>query len=345
MRGLTLDAVRTISYRDDIPAPTIVEPTDALVAVTAAGLCGSDLHPYEGREAARFGVVQGHEIVGHVLEVGPASSLRPGERVLAAFTTSCGQCRFCREGLSARCERGELFGFGAPDGDRRALGGGQAELVRVPLADSTAVAVPGALSDTEAVLLTDNLPTAWYAATRADVRRGDCVAVIGLGSVGLCAVVSAFAQGAGEVLAVDPVADRRARAQSLGATVESPDGVRDRLGTIAAVIEAAGTVAAQRLAFELLRPGGTLSVIAVQTDATFGFTPVDAYDRNVTVRAGRAPVRSVLDSLVPQIASGAVAVPSDVVVTHPGLPLEDGPEVYRRFAAREGGMVKAVFAP
>lgn len=347
MRGLVLDEPGLIRFADDLPDPAIVEPGDAVVAVRAAGLCGSDLHPYEGREEVLPGVVQGHELVGEVVAVGEAvTALGIGDRVLAAFTTSCGVCDVCRSGLTSRCVRSALFGYGDPaPGGAPPLHGGQAELARVPLADGTLVAVPGGISDAEALLLTDNLPTAWHAVRNAGVREGTSVAIVGLGSVGLLAVQAALAAGAGEVVAVDLVADRRDRAAHLGATALSPDEAAAGAGRFRAVVEAAGSAAAQRLAFTLLRPGGTLSIIAVQTDRAFAFTPVEAYDRNLTVRAGRAPVRALLDGLLPVIAAGELEIPAGVVITHPDEALEDGPEVYRRFAAREPGLVKATFRP
>lgn len=344
MRGLVLEGTRHIAYRDDLVEPEVLDPRDAIVELTAAGLCGSDLHPYEGREAVQFGVVQGHEIVGHVVAVGSqVTTVRPGDRVLAVFTTSCGRCGACRRGLSARCESGWLFGYGAPGGD--VLHGGQAERVRVPLADGTLVKVPPSLSDKEAVLLTDNLPTAAYAVQRADVGQGDAVAIVGLGSVGLLSVVASRAAGAGTILGIDPVDDRRQRAAALGATVRTHDNAADLRGHFDAVIEAAGTMAAQRLAFSLVRPGGTLSIIAVQTDQAFAFSPVQAYDSNITVRTGRAPVRSLLDKLLTRVTAGELPIPAAAVVTHDDVPLADGPDLYRRFAAREPGLVKAVFAP
>jgi alcohol dehydrogenase len=271
--------------------------------------------------------------------------------VLVPFTTSCGACPPCRHRALSPARHGALFGYGSPqDPHAPALQGGQAELVRVPLADGTLVRVPPGVSDREAVLLTDNLPTGWWAAERADIVAGDTVAVVGLGSVGLCAVVGARALGAGRVLAVDPVRHRRDGAAQLGAVAVHPDDAADALEALdaegaPAAVDAAGTATAQSLAASLVRPGGTLSVIAVQTADRFGFTPVEAYDGNLTVRVGRAPVRSVLDRLLPLLARGRVTVPGDVVLTHPDVPLADGPDIYRRFATREPGMVKAAFAP
>jgi alcohol dehydrogenase len=357
MRGLVLQAVGEVALHDDLPDPSIVAPDDAIVAVRAAGLCGSDLHPYLGREPARMGVVPGHEAVGEVVAVGgDCTEVAVGDRVLAPFTTSCGTCPPCRRGLTARCVRGQLFGWGDPDRpDAPALHGGQAELLRVPLAGSTLVAVPAGIDDATAVLLTDNLPTAWEAVGRAAPRPGAPLLVVGLGSVGLCAIAAAADAGATPIVAVDPVADRRARAARLGAVVAPPEEATDVVGEVLgshgptapllAAVDAAGTLPAQRLAFDLLAPGGTLSVIAVPTDQRFAFTPPEAYDRNVTVRAGRASVRATLERLLPRVASGEVTVPAEAVVTHLDVPLDAGPALYRRFAAREHGLVKAVFRP
>ncbi len=333
-----------IEYRDDLPDPIVEEPADAVIEVARAGLCGSDLHPYEGREGARVGVIPGHEAIGRIVAVGEdVPSFTTGDRVLACFTASCGVCDACRREISARCAHSRLFGWGDPDDPSRpALSGGQASMLRVPLAGGTLVKIPAGVTDPQAVLLTDNLPTGWYAAERADPVAGDPAMVVGLGAVGLCAVVALRALGADPVFAVDPVEDRRERAQRLGAVPVAP-GTAGAPSGLPSIVEAAGTPEAQRAAFTALRPGGTLSVVAVQTETTFPFTPIESYDRNVTVRFGRAPVRSVLDRLLPRLED--LQVPDNVIVTHPAEPLESGPDLYRRFAAREPGLVKALFAP
>lgn len=324
-----------------LPDPAVVEPTDAVVRVQAAGLCGSDLHPWLGREAARTGVVTGHEAVGVVVAVGTQVAAHAvGDRVVVTFTTSCGACGPCRDGLSARCVHGRLLGWGDPDPDGPLLHGCQAELVRVPLADRTLVGIPADLDERLAVLLGDNLPTGWYAATRAGVRPGSTAAVVGLGAVGLCAVVACRALGAQKVLVTDLEPDRVARAVALGGTPVDPDAV----AVADHVIEAAGPPAAQRRAALLARPGGTLSIIAVQTAAALGVPPTLAYDRNLTLRLGRAPVRSVLDELLPSVLTGEVELDLDQVVTH-RLPLADGQQAYTRAAAHEPGMVKALLVP
>lgn len=352
MRGLVFEGVRRVTYRTDLPEPEIQEPTDALVEVTRAGLCGSDLHPYEGREEVRRGVVPGHEVVGEVIGIGHGvGGFSVGDRVIVPFTTSCGECPACRSGLTARCEHGELFGFGHPDWPlSQALHGGQAERIRVPLAAGTLIRHPERMAEETALLLADNLPTGWYAAERADCAAGEPVAVVGLGSVGLCALLSAQAMGAGPILAVDPIADRRARAERIGATAVHPHQATVFARRVApdgfgSAIEAAGTKQAQGVAFELLRPGGTLSVISVQTVDRFAFTPSDTYDRNVTIRLGRAPVRAAVHRVLEAIGQRRLRIPTELLVTHPRIPLDQGPDTYRRFAAREQGMVKVAFVP
>lgn len=357
MDGLILRGAGDIASRTDLADPTIVAPTDALVRVELAGLCGSDLHPYHGRERVRADVTPGHETLGEVVATGDGvARLQPGDRVVVPFTTSCGHCAACRRGLTARCADGQLFGYGDPDHlEVPALQGAHAQQLRVPLADTTAVAAPPGVDDRVALLLTDNLPTAWEAVQRAAPAAGEPMIVVGLGAVGLCAVAAARAVGADPIIGVDPVAGRRELAQQLGAdTTITPDDARSALtggaegrhvATAGAIVEAAGASAAQRLAFDLLRPGGVVSIIAVQTDAAFPFTPVEAYDRNATVRVGRASVRTRFDEVLEALASGALTADVGRVLTHVGVPLADGPALYRRFADREDGLVKAAFSP
>lgn len=351
MRGLTLDGVRQISVHDELPDPTIQHPGDVIVRVRHAGLCGSDLHPYVGREPCATGIVPGHEAIGEVIETGDAvRGVAIGQRVLVPFTTSCGECWACTSRLTARCMYGQLFGWGPSSDPDAALHGAQADLLRVPLADSTLVGLPEGMDPLTAVLLADNMPTAWEAVSRCGDVTDETVVVIGCGSVGLCAVAAARARGAATVVAIDPVADRRDRAAVLGAVIAPPDDAPKLVAAAAgdipgspAVIEAAGTPAAQALAAQLVRPGGTVSLISVQTDEAFAFTPVAAYDRNLRLATGRASVRATVGELLPLVEKGALRVPTDLVVTHPQARLEDGAQWYRRFADREDGLVKAVF--
>lgn len=335
MRALVFEGPGLIAVADR-PDPAIVEATDALVRVTRAGLCGSDLHPYLGREPLARGAIPGHEAVGVVEAVGSATAgLEVGQRVIVPFTTSCGGCDPCSNGLSARCESGELFGWRNPKDPKIGLDGCQAELVRVPLAASTLVAAPD-VSDPAALLLADNLPTAAAAVHRARAR--DSLTVVGLGAVGLCAIAVAKASGVGHIVAIDPVPARLEAAVGLGAVPGGP-GVSE---PTASVIEAAGSPAAQRTALECASPGAFISIISVQTSTELPFTPIEAYNRNLTVAWGRAPVRSILDHQLDFLAGVARSI-SDVVVDEPEWALGDGPIAYRAFSDR--AFIKAAMDP
>ncbi len=349
MHALVLEAPGRVVHRTGLPDPVLRDDHDAIIRVSLAGLCGSDLHPYLGREPVRAGTIPGHELVGTVIAAGDGVlGIAVGDRVLAPFTTSCGRCAPCHRGLSARCREGALLGWHPPDGVAgRGLDGAQASLVRIPLAGSTLVAVPEVVDDATALLLGDNFTTGWYGAERAGAGPGRSVAVVGCGAVGLAAISAALTLGATGVVAIDPVEERRDVARKLGAIAAHPDdaleALPDREG-VDGVIEAVGSVDAQRLAISLVRPGGTISAIGVHT-AGFAFTPADAYDQNLTYQAGRCPVRSLLDRLLPEVAAGRIEIPVEAMISDGAVPLTEGPDAYRRFAARAGGVRKIVFVP
>lgn len=262
---------------EERPEPRLEEPTDVLVRVTCAGLCGSDLHIVSGRDrGCRLGTIMGHELVGVVEAAGSEVSLAPGDRVVAPFTVSCGQCFFCRRGLTGRCERSSGFGFVSEDG--RGLQGAQAELVRVPLAASTLVRLPERRPDgttfdaREALFLGDILATAHGCAEAGEIRPGDVVAVVGCGPVGLLCVLAAQLLGAGTVVAVDGVGYRRQKARAFGA-LAAADGaeaaalVAERTAGRGAdaVLEAVGAPPALDLALTLARPGAVVSIAGYHT--------------------------------------------------------------------------------
>ncbi len=335
MRALVFEGPGLIAVRN-VPEPELIEAGDAIVRVTASGLCGSDLHPYLGREPMAPGTITGHEAVGVVESTGSAvSRITAGQRVIVPVTTSCGSCDACTRNVSARCERGELLGWRDPSDSRIGLHGCQAEFIRVPLSDTTLVPAPD-VDDAAALLLTDNLPTAMAAIDRS--RATESLTVVGLGAVGLCVVAIARRLGVRRIVAIDPVADRTAAALALGAEI----GVAGESESTSAVVEASGASAAQRTAIESAAPGSVVSIISVQTSADFAFTPIEAYDRNLTVAFGRAPVRSILDShrdLLAEVAGEVV----DVIVTRRDLALSDGPAAYAAFADRS--FLKGVFDP
>jgi alcohol dehydrogenase len=348
VNAITFQGIERVAY-GPVPDARIEEPTDALVRVHAAGLCGSDLHPYFGRERGiDRGTVLGHEFVGQVVHVGSAvESFRVGDRVVAPFTTSCGVCFYCKDGLTARCEQGQLFGWVERG---RGLQGAQAELVRVPLADGTLVGVPDDLDEGLALLAGDVLSTASFGADLAGVADGDLVVVVGCGPVGILAVRAALLRGARQVMAVDQVASRLAMAERFGAVALDlrEGGVVERVRERSegrgadAAIEAVGSPEATRLAADALRMGGTLAALGVHTEPHLALSPGEIYDRNLRYASGRCPARAYLPSSLEVARSDRALL--ETLVTH-RLPLSEGADAYRRFAAREEGWTKVLLEP
>ncbi|MFQ5528199.1 MAG: alcohol dehydrogenase catalytic domain-containing protein [Thermoanaerobaculia bacterium] len=345
MKGVVFRAPYDLRL-EDVDDPRVESPGDVIVEVELAAICGSDLHPYRGREEGlEPGTVMGHEFLGTVVARGAeVRSFKEGDRVVAPFTTSCGECPYCLCGLTARCERGQLFGW-IENGE--GLHGGQAESVRVPLADTTLAKVPEATPPEAALFAGDILSTGLFAADMAGVAAGATVAVLGCGPVGLMAIVACRQRGAAEVLAIDPVPERRSLAQSLGAVALGPRGPEGAHTPASArrvdsVLEMVGSQEASRLAFELVRPGGTIAAAGVHSEAAFAFSPGDAYDKNLTYRAGRCPVRAYLEEAL-EVA--AVRSEELVGIVTDRVGLEDAVEAYRRFDRRQDGCVKVLLVP
>jgi threonine dehydrogenase-like Zn-dependent dehydrogenase len=290
----------------------------------------------------------GHEFVGRVADVGASvRGFAVGDRVVAPFTTNCGACWACDAGLTSRCVRGQLFGWVERG---RGLHGAQAELVRVPLADATLVAVPESLADDVALLAGDVLGTALFGAELAGIMPGDVVAIVGCGPVGLLAVRASLARGAAEVLALDTVASRLELAAAFGATPVNVAGTdpaalaRDRTDGrgVDRVIEAVGSGPATRTAADVVRPGGTIAAIGVHTEPHLALSPGEVYDRNLTYAAGRSPARRMLPAALEMAQRDAALLAG--MISH-RLPLADGVDAYRRLAAREEGWAKVVLVP
>lgn len=347
MRALTFQAPGRVTC-ERVAEPHLEAPGDALVRVELAAICGSDLHPYLGRETGLDrGTVLGHEAVGEVVEVGlEVVGFVPGDRVFVPFTTSCGRCFYCRRGLTSRCPEGQLFGW--LEGGR-GLGGTQAELLRVPLASSTLVAVPPGVGPELALLAGDNLATGLWCAHRADLEPGDSAAVVGCGAVGLMAVAAAVERGVA-VLALDRVPERLALAELFGARPVDLGGAgaasvvaeATRGRGVDAVLEAVGSAEATRLAVDLVRPGGTVSAVGVHTEAAFPFAPGEAYDKNLTYRLGRCPARAWTGRAL-ELARRTEA-PLERVFSH-SLPLAEGPRGYELAARRLDGCIKVLLVP
>ncbi len=234
MRALTWHGKHDVRVETH-PDPEIVNPRDAIIEVTATAICGSDLHLYDGViPGLMSGDILGHEFMGRVVETGPKSTLKKGQRVVVPFTISCGQCFFCEHQLFSACDNSNpaekqdlseplyghavsgLFGYSHLTGG---YPGGQAEYVRVPYSDVGPIVIPDGLEDEQVLFLSDILPTGWMAAENAGIEEGDTVAVWGCGPVGLFAIQSALLMGAGKVIAIDEYPKRLALARRLGAEV------------------------------------------------------------------------------------------------------------------------------
>lgn len=347
MKAVTFEGIERVAVSER-PDPVVEAPRDAVIEIEAAGLCGSDLHPYFGREQGiDLGTILGHELVGRVVETGTEVALEPGTRVVAPFTTSCGRCPACRSGLTARCVEGQLLGWVERG---TGLQGAQAERVRIPLADGTLVPLPADLTDPALALLAgDILSTGLFGAEAARVGDGQLVVVVGCGPVGLMAIRAALHRGARAVVAVDRVESRLQLAAAFGAKAVHLDGnpkravaqLTDHRGADAA-IEAVGTPGATRTAADLLRPGAVLAAVGVHTEPRLALSPGELYDRNLTYAAGRCPARRFLPEAL-QLARQDAPLLSQLI-TH-RLPLDDAPEAYRAFGAREEGWGKVIFRP
>lgn len=248
--------------------PALQTPTDALVRITRAGICGSDLHFYHGAFPIEPGFVLGHEGVGVIEEVGAGvDRLKKGQRVVVSGLVACGRCFFCRRGQPSQCaESGSaVFGYGSSSAGKLGwLGGEQSEAVRVPMADYTCYPLPDAIDDDAAVFLADILPTAYFGAINGNIRPGDTVAIFGCGPVGLCAVMAAKLFGPAEVIAVDSIPYRLELARKLGAfsvnAADAPQAILDHTEGRGAdvTIEAVGNEGALTAAIMSARGGGTI---------------------------------------------------------------------------------------
>lgn len=329
------------------PDPVLQEPTDAVVRVLAACVCGSDLWPYRGENPVEEPHGIGHEHVGVVEAVGDdVRGVRVGDVVVAPFTWSCGECVHCRADVHTSCLLGGVFG-----GET----GCQAELVRVPQAGGTLVTVDGFSADSpppddllrDLLACSDVMGTGWHAARAAGVREGSTVVVVGDGAVGLCGVLSAVQQGAARVVTMSRHADRQALARQFGATdvvaERGEDGeqavleLTDGVGADA-VLECVGTEQSMRTAFAVARPGSTVGFVGVPHG---GRPPVSRmFRQNIGLAGGIAPVRAYLPTLLPLVLDGSI---------HPGavldaeLPLAEAAEAYRRMDERES--IKVLLRP
>jgi 2-desacetyl-2-hydroxyethyl bacteriochlorophyllide A dehydrogenase len=331
----------------DVPDPLIEEPTDAIVRVRLAGICGSDLHFFHGKAPVEPGGQLGHEAVGVVETVGRhVAGVRPGDRVVVAFHNACGACWFCRRGQTQLCENFRNLGSGAFG---PGLGGAQAELLRVPNADTNLLRVPDGVDDERAVFVSDVLATAVYAVAIAGLEVGDTVAVVGAGPVGYCCALVAREAGAASVVVIDLDPARLDLLRSAGIDVvdanrEDPESAlaeRTEGRGADVAIDAVGDPAAFASAAEVARRGGSVVVTGMYTSEEIELQLGVWWARAMSLRfTGVCPVHAWWDRAMAMVAEGRLD--PTPLISH-RLPLEDAAHGYELFAGRRA--TKVVLAP
>jgi threonine dehydrogenase-like Zn-dependent dehydrogenase len=330
---------------EDVPDPSLQEPTDAILRVTRACVCGSDLWPYASLERREAGRPMGHEAIGVVEDVGvEVRNIKQGDLVVMPFAFSDGTCAFCHEGLHTACVHGGFF-------DDYGTSAAQAEAVRVPYADGTLYPLPVGEDDAlmpSLLTLSDVMGTGHHAAVVAKVGPGKRAAVVGDGAVGLCGVIAARRLGAEQIISLGRHPDRIALAREFGATDvvtergdEAVERVRELTGGegVHSVLECVGHGASMETAIGIARPGGAVGRVGVpQHTAIPGSEP--AFFGNITIGGGPAPARAYLDELLPDVLEGRIE-PGKVFDRDVGL---DGvPDGYRAMAERES--IKVMIEP
>jgi threonine dehydrogenase-like Zn-dependent dehydrogenase len=330
---------------ENVPDARLIEPTDAVVTVTRACICGSDLWPYKTMEHTDSGRVMGHEAIGIVEAVGAdVRTIKAGDLVVMPFAYSDGNCIFCHEGLQTSCIHGGFFGT-------TELAGAQAEAVRIPQADGTLFVLPVGKDDAlmpSLLTLSDVMGTGHHAAVAAKVAPGETVAVVGDGAVGLCGVIAARRLGAEQIIMLGRHADRIALAREFGATdvvsergAEAVERVRELTGGfgVHSVLECVGLNESMLTAISIARPGGAVGRVGVpQHELMPASQP--AFYNNVTVSGGPAPVRAYIEELLPDVLEGRIE-PGRVFDRVIGL--EEVPDGYRAMNDREA--IKVMVQP
>ncbi|KII28894.1 MULTISPECIES: zinc-dependent alcohol dehydrogenase [Pseudomonas] len=388
MRAMTYHGAHKVKV-ETVPDPIIEQPDDIILRVTATAICGSDLHLYRGKiPTVEHGDIFGHEFMGIVEDTGRAvTKVQRGDRVVIPFVIACGDCFFCQQQLYAACEttndgRGAnlnkksippgaaLFGYSRLYGG---IPGGQAELVRVPKANTGPFKVPGTLADEKVLFLSDILPTAWQAVINAEIGKGSSVAIYGAGPVGLLSAACARMLGAEQIFMVDHHAYRLAYAQkTYGVTPINFDDDDDPADTIIrqtagmrgvdAVIDAVGFEAkgsttetvlatlklegssgkALRQCIAAVRRGGVVSVPGVYAGFIHGFLFGDAFDKGLTFKMGQTHVQRFLPELLEHIELGHLN--PEAIITH-RMSLEQASEAYEIFDKRLQDCRKVILVP
>jgi len=326
---------------ENVPDPTIQQPTDAVVRIVRACVCGSDLHPYHSMAESATGRRMGHELIAVVEETGAdVTTVRPGDFVIVPFVYSDNTCVFCREGFHTSCQHGGFYGTGR-------VGGLQAERALIPQADGTLVVVPGVDPDTASdsllaslLTLSDVYLTGYHAAHLARVRPGQTVTVVGDGAVGLSAVLAARTLGAERIILMGRHTDRTDLGVEFGATdvvaERGDEGIArvmdltDGLGSHV-VIEAVGHMPAYEQSYGVARPGGVISRVGVPQYESAPVGSASLFGKNITLTGGIAPVRAYLEEAIPLVLDGTI---------DPGrvfdriMPLGEAPAAYAAMDSR-----------
>lgn len=330
---------------ENVPDAAIAEPTDAVVRVTRACICGSDLWPYNLLERTDRGQSMGHEAIGVVESVGKAvRNVKVGDFVVMPFAYSDGNCTFCKEGVHTSCLHGGFFGFGG-------MNGAQAEALRVPQADGTLCKLPlreDAALTASLLTLSDVMGTGHHAALGAQVRPGRSAAIVGDGAVGLCGVIAAKRLGAEQIILLGRHADRIALARRFGATdiveqrgEEAVDRVLKLTGGLGvhSVLECVGTDKSMLTAVGIVRPGGAIGRVGLpHYDAIPNAQPI--FYKNVTVGGGPAPVRAYVEEFLSDVLEGRI---EPGLVFDRTVGLDDVPGGYRAMNEREA--IKVMVKP
>ncbi len=340
MQGTMLYGARDVRF-EERPDPTIIEPTDAIIRLSAACVCGSDLWPYRGIDKVTEPVPMGHEYVGIVEEVGSEiRNIKPGQFVVGSFFASDNTCDICRSGYQSSCVHRQP---GAPTG-------AQAQYARIPLADGTLVATPELPPDNlipSLLSASDVLGTGWFGADAAAVGPGKTVVVVGDGAVGLLAILSAKQMGAERIIAMSRHADRQKLALDFGATDivtergdEGVAKIKDLTNGLGAhsVVEAVGTHEAMMQSIRSTRPGGHVGFVGVLHDVQI--PGLEFFFSHVHLHGGPAPVRRFLPELIDLIWNEKINPGKVFDLT---LPLEQVAEGYRAMDERRA--IKALLLP
>lgn len=330
---------------ENVPDARLIKPTDAVITVTRACICGSDLWPYKAMEPSEKGRVMGHEAIGIVESVGSdVRNVKPGDLVVMPFAFSDGTCVFCHEGLHTSCVHGGFFGT-------IEVAGAQAEAVRIPQADGTLFALPVGKDDAlmpSLLTLSDVMGTGHHAALAARVGPGKSVAVVGDGAVGLCGVIAARRLGAEQIIILGRHPDRIALAREFGATDvvsergdEAVERVRELTGGfgVHSVLECVGAEQAMLTAISIARPGGAVGRVGVPQNEMMPAS-LPAFYHNITVSGGPAPVRAYIEELLPDVLEGRIE-PGRVFDRVVGL--DEVPDGYRAMNERES--IKVMVKP